>query len=369
MALTCRGGGRLVAGDGYLPAEAWEHDTTPGCFDVGCNHLACEACGQGVRAVGPWRLERGDVDWAAAHADATWPAGTDGVVRRDAAVRLYLCACQALVVDRTRAPALALDWDSFLGEEAPPWRCAGHPAVTLPWVVDGVEWSTADAAAAATRAALAGAIDGVPSFLKVEPAAWLVRCERLLQHTSLAAVIRGACAAALRDPEASVRTRAADFLRFRFDTAEAAEAARVLVEATALWNGAGDAFAPTRSRSERLQETIARRVQDGLATATEIEDVRAAIDAWLVPNGMLARALAVRDTGWFAPRMAVVFQRQPTRDQAFALIAAASKREDAALDAAVVALAPMAGREVVAEAVRGLMRGARRERLLVAIGG
>jgi hypothetical protein len=365
--LRCRGGGRLVPADGHLPTAPWEFDADPACYVVGCNRLRCGSCGQLVQVRGPWRLLRGDIEWPTAHADPAWPTGTTGGVEHDPTVRLYICACQGWVADRVRAPELSMDWEPFLGEEAPPWSCDGHPPVTLPWAVDGVVWGDPEGAAALTRQALEGALASVPRFLQAEPSAWLVRCERLLGHTKLAGVIRRVCANSLGDPDAKVRARAADLLRFRADTAEAGEAAKALRGHPSLWGGRSDPFAPSCPASARLQDTVATRLTAGCATDEERDAVRACVDDWLTPNDRLARALVASDAQWFAPRIPRIFERSPSSDLVFTLVAAGRERDDAAIDAALLALAPRAG-PALATAVRGLMRGDRRVRLLSALG-
>lgn len=104
----CGGGGSLVSGSGWIPPEPFDYGWGSGWDVVGCNNLRCNRCGGGVR----WRLEEGKSD------------------------RVYWCSCDGYDAHQTEPlKAYAGPEHFFQGD----WECAGHPALELPAVLDGVE--------------------------------------------------------------------------------------------------------------------------------------------------------------------------------------------------------------------------------------
>lgn len=108
----CTDNGWVVGGDYWLPTEPSDF-SWPGSPCIGCNHLRCSRCTERVVAT-----------------------------LRDS-IRHYACSCVSHDEDRrqlldptyTGYPGL-----SALHSPAPIgwWSCAGHPALALPAVVDGV---------------------------------------------------------------------------------------------------------------------------------------------------------------------------------------------------------------------------------------
>jgi len=100
----CRPHPQLVGADYWLPVEPFE---VSWAVAVGCNNLRCRDCGEAVRTEGP-------------------PGRT---------VRRYRCACREHLETWTY-------WVGGEPEDLYPetlrWYCAGHPALTLPAVLDGV---------------------------------------------------------------------------------------------------------------------------------------------------------------------------------------------------------------------------------------
>ncbi len=368
MVNFCADGGRLVGPLDHLPVAPWEHGSDPACFVVGCNRLVCGQCGSAVTCVGHYRQALAIADIADVHGRGAFAElEASGVIVRDITARFYACGCQVLTVTETRAPGIAGDWQEELAEYPPPWRCGGHDAPEVPFVVDGVTWSDEASAVQLTRDFLAAGTPKPPPFLTVAPSAWLVRCEALLRHVPLGAAITDTCVAALDDVELATRTRAADYLRYRPSVPGAGRVVRVLRDRPELFSGLKDPFAPSRGASERFFETAAARLLRKVDGPDEVAAIELAIDGGLMPDGMLTRALAERDPTWFGSRMADLLARAPDFDTTAMLVASAARKDHPALDQGVVSLAGVVPADMVERAIRGLVRGARRERLVAAL--
>lgn len=152
MTRRCRPYPQLVGADYWLPVEAFELGWA---VAVGCNNLRCADCGAAVRPDGP-------------------PGRT---------VRGYRCACQEHLETWTY-------WVGGEPEDLYPeklsWRCAGHPNLRLPAVLDGV---TLDAGTDWVAVAAAAMLEEPfrPPGIDVRQA-WLVRLFHLLSREQQAAL-------------------------------------------------------------------------------------------------------------------------------------------------------------------------------------
>lgn len=133
----CLGQGLLVSSDHPLPSEPWDHLCVgPGASDgaVGCNHLTCVRCGACVRSVAHRRWNS-KVDSPLALYAALGDAHHLNDAGERTPFRVYVCRCDLFVADGLQALCDPL---SISGDGELPWRCAGHPPLALPAVVDGV---------------------------------------------------------------------------------------------------------------------------------------------------------------------------------------------------------------------------------------
>ena len=125
---TCLDGGYLVNAERPVAEDPTEVYAVGLPEVIGCGNIVCGDCGSLVRQA-PGVVPRPDRDAARVYADwkiNTQPAPSPGIWR------LYSCSCVMwLEPDRQ-----ALD-DREPGTPSFPWRCAGHPRVTLPFSLDG----------------------------------------------------------------------------------------------------------------------------------------------------------------------------------------------------------------------------------------
>lgn len=133
--------GTLVGAARQVPEDltdwAWEHRSPR----TGCNRLVCADCGCPVRNQSGYGVAFGGLSQAAQVYEAEDWSTFDFVERGGiwAQFRMYACRCSnmaergATPMDRydNESPRIAL----------PPWACAGHPVVTLPFVFEGREVS------------------------------------------------------------------------------------------------------------------------------------------------------------------------------------------------------------------------------------
>jgi len=182
----CLPGPELVGARGWLPPEPFEYGWTSG---VGCNRLRCLRCGGEVR----------------------WEVLPDAVSRR------YACACRGYEVSEIiqiqgyedyhyMYPAIGQP-HPYLGD----WRCAGHPDLALPAVLDGLPIAAATDWAAVARAAILNPPFRPPG-VDLHPV-WLLRTYRLLGDDPVRHDLAGAVAACLDSADARLVTGAHQFFR------------------------------------------------------------------------------------------------------------------------------------------------------------
>ena len=124
------------------------------------------------------------------------------------------------------------------------WRCAGHPSLRVPAVVDGVEVSPKTDFGRLAAEELASPDERLPDGLSLEevrsPAFWLIRLYRLLEASTaphLAADLSRAVADRLTDESPLVRLGAVAFFTALGDAPGAETLARAAVEHADLFEG------------------------------------------------------------------------------------------------------------------------------------
>jgi len=228
----CVGDGSLVTMQQWLPTQPFDYDWGRIHPRIGCSNIRCSACGQTVRAT-PWSEYS----------------------------REYKCACTAHLADSFLSLGEADGYRGMSAMERPPpgaWRCAGHPALTVPCDLDGVHVSP-ERLVEVARVGFES-----PSFVPPETSGHSIWVSRL--YWILPAALRPALGEAVAtlvldsDPRISVRA-----MRFFWDQSEASGSERLTAIA--------------RDHGARLA-TIAdpdhpgRTVEDELLTALEYRAFR-----------------------------------------------------------------------------------------------
>ncbi len=129
----CPQGGWLVS-EAPVPSDPSDH-WTHGVGDVfGCNHLTCARCGALVRSAPNRKPARklGKKQLEALADEADW--STSSLLAKTYFARLYACRCTSFLENARR---LVQDPDHDALDLQLPWACAGHPAPTLPVLVEG----------------------------------------------------------------------------------------------------------------------------------------------------------------------------------------------------------------------------------------
>ena len=135
---TCSGGGFLVDGTHIPPEDPTDLDVE-GLPVVGCSRLRCRRCGQPVRsAAGLSFATRADVPLAQVY--ATPDLASSPLLHRERPEwRLYLCRCARWLETSQHACVIENRDDS---DPDVPWRCEGHPSISLPFDLDGSRVAT-----------------------------------------------------------------------------------------------------------------------------------------------------------------------------------------------------------------------------------
>lgn len=355
--LSCLDGGTLVGGDGRIPTAAHDARRVRGLV-WGCNHLVCRACGQPVVQRAGVRVASPAVDRAVLHSGAVaWDdAVAKGWLDADPEWRTYLCQCRSWSDDRTRGLEVGEDWDSFVGEFSPPWRCAGHARVTE---VDGV---VLDTQPGWVEEALHN--DRKIEWLNGSPGAWIARAISLLEGENLSR-IGTTLGRALTAPAAEVRSRAADVFRLLPELPGAEWAARALHQWPDGYRAVLDPLRAPRTLDMPLQEVVGYRLVAKLAGPDEVQHAAALLEDGYVPSDWLARGLALEAPTALARGVAAALSTTPTATMVARLVAAGARADhptlsDALVDAAAKGLGPEAA---WVAATQGLARGTLRERL------
>ena len=259
---------------------------------VGCNRLHCVTCREAVR------FDRDPV-----------PAGRD--------FRTYSCRCTT----HQQYSGLRSAADDDAQDRWLPWRCAGHPAATLPLGIDGVEIAEQTDLVALVRRSLEGWSPGAARPAERQsPNGWVIKLHVRLIGTGREEAVSRAVAECATDPDPRVRAAALSFLALH-PVAPGAERVESLVTGErGPFAGVANPLAPGGTIEEALLLVLGRRavLQDaaGVAIAPRARDLareevlrpgRGAFlldfmarydEGWLVENaGAIARA---SEGGWEA---------------------------------------------------------------------
>jgi hypothetical protein len=215
--------------------EPFEHDVD-GLPPRGCNHVRCTVCGALVRAIDGVSARDGFRRTECAALFAAETPGDSPLLRSTKDVRLYLCRC-AFAEQSHREGALDdPDTDRMVGDPIVPWRCAGHPLLTLPHVLDGIAVNGEDLPALTDRA-LGGFFSPDAHPADRSPVVWLARLYARLTGSAWASLVDHAVARGLTDDDPTVRMRALKVVARVAPPAALAAARRLLCEHPAWFEG------------------------------------------------------------------------------------------------------------------------------------
>jgi len=169
-----------------------------------------------------WRPNLDVARGATVDAESLLTVGPDAARQTGALVdapgaRLYACGCTVAAV-RADQPLVPAEGDDHPAK-ALPWRCGGHPELSLPASLDG-ESVTSEGLAALSARALGGRApaQGSPwpaSFFDAElPAVWIAHLYALVPAGQARSAISHEAAVALGSDDAAVRAAALDFFLF-----------------------------------------------------------------------------------------------------------------------------------------------------------
>lgn len=277
--LFCEGGGAVVCARGWLPEEPF--DFAWGRHKIGCNRLRCGRCGRDVAAV---------------------------VIEER---REYRCECSRLAPPEDELSAGGEPQRCFV----PGWRCAGHPALSFPVILDGIALSSIGDYEEIVRRTIAR-----PPFLAPgarERTFWVERLYHLMPTEAQRARVGRAIGALLSSTEAVLVRAALDAL---WAISYAHGGAELLLAAER--HGARlRALADPRQPRRTLYDGVVSAARDwlraaargGRAGATAIEELRRAALAGGAggASGEAVALLAQVDPGWFEAHAPAIVRAAP----------------------------------------------------------
>lgn len=195
----------MVGADGLMPVSPYDFAWPGNRLGIGCSRLRCGRCGEMVASwtggvpSKPWSK----ADIARIHAEGLRPlVGTLITAQEDG--RTYACAC--FVHGEFYGRGMTEPEEAWEMATRPPWRCAGHPALIPPEMLDDLEITDGMDVDGIVEAELATSPQHGPWR-----DAWLSRLWHVLHPSKLADRLDAAVAARITDDRVAVRLRAIDF--------------------------------------------------------------------------------------------------------------------------------------------------------------
>jgi hypothetical protein len=274
----CKTGGYLVSGEEWLPSEPFDFDWVQLSPIVGCNRLTCGTCGVEVRSVLGYELPN---DVEASELYDLIGAGDYARLTKSPNKRIYACRHERAVAKSFYRAEPENDFAPWT-----PWTCGGHPALSLPTVLEGVAIDEHTDWGHLARQSFSGKL-GVSLHPSVdrERGFWLRRLCRLLGDSPIATKIALAAADQLLDPDPRVRLGAIVFFRLGWDEPGSEKLAPALRDHRELFEDVlveGDPITLERQLLDVLDYRIVNNVVDTVA----IEQMRAALSRRFQPLGL-----------------------------------------------------------------------------------
>jgi hypothetical protein len=279
----------------YSPPDDWMNE--------GCNRLHCLLCAAMLRHRGYVKATENVTDRVAElYSTEDWLSLP--YIEEAASYRLYACRCTVFLAARSYVMYDPKDFDP-LTDTTFHWRCAGHPAPSLPLTVDGE--SVADAADVERLVAkiLAGGWTppGTVSALKDYPTQWLRRLYTRLRGLPEADVVGRSVASkalAKRGKELGV---ALQFFA-RFPRAAGIDDIVAFLESDLKAASKSHAVRPRNRRrsfgAPTFLATVGGNAELTLAVRASALLQRVLLEGGKAPNAELLTALAQNDPEWLA---------------------------------------------------------------------
>lgn len=208
----CGRNGYLVDATQTLPTDPTDFfvETLP---VVACSTITCQRCGAAVRnAVGLAFKTREDVPGAQLAALYATPdlASSPLLHATQPTWRLYLCKCNRWL-ETSQHACDEPDRDALTDPDIP-WRCAGHPLITLPHDVDGTRVGNQSDLRDLAARGFRGVTPPATRPIDKPRGEWLVRLHARLAPAD-ASVITGVAVACLDEGSPHTRALAMNYLR------------------------------------------------------------------------------------------------------------------------------------------------------------
>lgn len=267
----CARSGYLVDSTSALPTDATDL-AVENLPVVGCSNLVCGRCGATVRNVkGMGFRTRDDLpsDQISALYDAPDLANAPGLAPTHADYRLYVCKCSRWL-ESSEHPLEEPDPD-LLTDPQMPWRCAGHPTISLPHDLDGVALRTReDLKDLATR----GFHGFDPPGTRPKDAVrgnWIARLRARLDGAGRE-IVDAVAMTSLEDPDAHVRALAVMYLYSTESEPVARRVVELLGGDRTLYAGVPDDVTPNAADTS-LEESMWRALRPLIATDDRVCDL------------------------------------------------------------------------------------------------
>lgn len=301
----CENGGYIVGAHREVPSDPTDFMWIGRNPTVGCSRLRCSVCGLMVKQHGGWRVDRDQVQYGTPDyrpridqllSEDNWDLLP--FMRHDENYRVYVCRCGFVMEDHQQGTELT-EIDG-MGSPTIPWRCSGHPLVSLPFALDGITFSTLVDLVDAARRAFSG---WRPESCTDEvQGTWASRLHGRVSGTEMASKLEELTVACLRDPDARVRAGALRSLRRQRN------AAGFRVAADMALDGPPD---PAAEVQQELTDAVARFYEFDVLDEPRLRD-------WARSNALrpgvrqfVLEALAERDPSWLRDSAEAVVRANP----------------------------------------------------------
>lgn len=330
----CPCDGVLVGADYVIPEEPSEFHRDDRLPEVlGCNHLLCHGCKSPVRNASHFgsRPGFGRREPEVYEAEDWRSLGSDVLLETPGYIgRFYVCRCTHHVECHIR---LICDPDAENSGVTMPWRCGGHPQVTLPLEMPGVRIDESTDLAGMVERSFRG--EDPPAARAADralPTGWVTRLYFLLEGTPARRHLARSVAGALESENTRVRSCALFFFARFAELPEAEAVARAATRHPERFHGVRDATRRNQPLETRLRSFLSKRIGvrdergrplDPIATELARSEVGGDGDVT-----RLLLALASVDDSWLADHAVALVGAHPERaaDLVEALAQTASDR-------------------------------------------
>lgn len=255
----CADGGYVVGARRVLAEDPTEFFSPDLPDTIGCNQLLCQRCGEGVRsAVGV--VPKKGVTPSQIFDAADWESSPKLLQTERAPIvnRFYCCRCTYWLENSEHATE---DPDRDPIDPVFPWRCGGHPIVSVPFDLDG---ETIDASTDFEELCRRVFTKGAPPDAREAEhtiTGWIQKLYVRLTGSPVADKVSTAIAGLLADDDTQLRGCALVFFSLFPGASGADQVARLARNQLDLFEGTNDPTHPSWSLVDRLADTLGHRVR------------------------------------------------------------------------------------------------------------